>query len=348
VIAFLSLLALAEEPLVPPPVDAPVVDVHPTDALPVEVPSVDPIVPMSGAELVDEAWRRIDLHDFEGARIVAEQARDRNDDARTRAIVALGAAWELDGEPAKALALYEEARAAGLEGKLADDVIFRVAECHAALGHYPEAFAELDQLGDPELRPYLDNKKIHLARGTWQMWNGQREDGQEELAAALSGIGSDEVTWYQARARAAVATDLCDQANAIVFPAKDKKLVKALRARTGLILDAEAQVVAALELKEPEWGLQGLLVLGIAYERVADDLLYHPIPKQLKTDEQRAMYEAAVREKVDVLFVKASRYFGDGLDAATRLGWDSPRVDALEQARASVLAKIAPTQMSPP
>ncbi len=329
-IAFFSWLAFADEPV--------------AVELPALVPEEARIVPMSGSDLVDEAWRRIDLRDYEGARIVAEQARSRGDEAKVRATVALGAAWELDGEPSKALPLYGEARVAGVEGDLAEHVTFRVAECHAALGQFAEAFTELEKLGDPDARPYLDAKKLHLLRGTWLLESGEREAGQAELAGALDGIGSDEVTWYQARARAAVATDLCEQANAVPFPEKDKKLVKALKARTALILAAEAQVVAALGLKEPEWGLQGLLVLGLAYEHVADDLLAVPVPKKLKTDEQRAMYAEGVKAKVDALYVKSSRYLGEGLDAATRLSWTGPRVAKLQEAHAAVLAKVAPTR----
>lgn len=333
-IAWFSWLAFADEP----------VGVE----LPALVPEEARILPMSGAELVDEAWRRIDLRDYEGARIVAEQARSRGDEASVRATVALGAAWELDGDPARALPLYAEARAAGIDGELAEHVTFRVAECHSALGQYAEAFAELEKLGDPDTRPYLDAKKLHLLRGTWLLESGEREAGQVELAAALSGIGADELTWYQARARAAVATDLCDQANAVPFPEKDKKLVKALKARTELILAAEAQVVAALDLKEPEWGLQGLLVLGLAYEHVADDLLAVPVPKKLKTDAQRGLYVEGVRAKVDALYVKSSRYLGEGIDAATRLSWESPRVAKLQEAHAAVLAKVAPVALPTP
>lgn len=335
-------IAFAQDPSPAPSPDGALV-LDPDPAL-VHDPALSPlpteVTPRSPDELVDEAWRRIDLRDYEGTRIVAEEAIARDPAVKLRATAAIAASYELDGDPDRGLAMYREVLAADPTGDLANHMHMRIAECLGALGRYDEALAELAILGDPAAWPYLDGKKIRLLRGTWWLEMGDREAGMAELGDALSGMAVDDVRYYQAEARAAIAHDLLDQAGALSFDDHQKRTVKHLQARTALILDAEKQVVEAINLKEPEWALQGLLDLGGAYEKVGDDLLGVPPPHKLKTQEQRELYASTLQKKVQVLYVKASRYDEQGLELAARLSWKSRRIASLEAALAEVQPKI--------
>lgn len=333
VLQLLIAVALAQDPASAPITDA---STPPLAPLPMDVPT-----PKSADQLVDEAWRRIDLRDYEGTRIVAEEAIARDPAVKLRATAAIAASYELDGDPTRGLGLYREVLAAEPTGDLANHMHMRIAECLGALGQYDDALAELAILGDPAAWPYLDGKKMRLLRGTWWLQMGDRDAGLRELGDTLSGMSVDDVRFYQAEARAAIAHDLLDQAAALGFDDHEKRTVKHLRARTALILDAEKQVIEAIDLKEPEWALQGLLDLGGAYEKVGDELLGVPPSHKLKTPEQRELYAAALQEKVQVLYVKSSRYYEQGLELATRLSWKSRRIAALEAALAEVQPKIA-------
>lgn len=332
-VVFAAVTALAGEPVVadPPPGEV--------TALP---PDDQRLVPASSAEMLDEAWRRIDLHDFEGARMLAEQVLSRADDQQVRALAALGGAWELQGDDAQALTLYERALAASPPPDLRTHLLFRQAEALGKLGRPADALAALGQLGDPEEHPYLDSLKIRLLEGILSVEAGDRELGFARIDQTLDGIGVDEVTWYQARARLVRADDLCDQADAQALVGKDKEQVRALQARAALILRAEGEIVTVLKLQEPEWGLRGLLRLGESYERLADEMIALSPPKKLRRASQRELYTSEVRAKAVDLYVKSSRYYGQGLDVAVRLSWKSAVVRQLEDAQARALKKAMP------
>jgi hypothetical protein len=335
-------IALADEPVAPVPAgpEAATTSLPPltSDATTLS----DGPAPMSAEQLLDEAWHRIDLRDYEGTRIVAEQVIARDAALKPRATAAIAASYEYDGDPERALGMYRAILDADPSGDLAPHMHMRIAECLGAVGKYTDALAELAILGDPAKWPYLDEKKIRLLGGSWQLASGDRTGGTLALGEALAGMGPDEDAYYQALARAAIAKDLVAQADTYEFGAKEKRTVKALKARTALILQAEDQVVAAIDLKEPEWALEGLLVLGGAYERVGDDLLTVPPSKKLKTPEQRELYATTLKERVQILYVKSARYDEQGIDLATRLLWKSHRIAELETALAEVRTKITP------
>jgi tetratricopeptide (TPR) repeat protein len=309
-----------------------------------DVPTAAPVVePATGDELVTEAWRRVEIGDFEGSRIVAQQAIDRDPAAWGRATAAIGASWELAGDPGRAIPVYDSVLMRDPTGPLADHMRLRLAECYGALGDTDAAFARLATLGDPADRAPDDALKIRLLTGIWQLDSGDRKHGLKTLGAALGGAPAGHVTFYQAKARAAIARSLCAQSNELGLVGSQKKQVKLLKQRTDLILAAERQVEASAELEEPEWVMEGLLVLGEAYEHVGDDLIGLPPPPELAAnDEAIGIWNETVKKKADVLYTKASVYYDQGIEVSTRLTWTSPRLAKLEAAKAAVETKVAP------
>lgn len=298
--------------------------------------------PATPEELVTEAWRRIDLADFEGARIVARQAIAGAPDAevQARATAAVGAALELEGRPAEALPFYAEVLRLSNDPVLAQHMHFRTAESLGVLGRYDEARAALARLGDPADHPRLDALKIELLLGIWLVESGERDAGLKALGEQLAGIGPDEIAFHQAKARATVARALCDEAAELALEGRERKQVKRISQRATLIRAAEKQVVAAIELKEPEWALEGLLVLGAAYERVGDDMLALPLPRSVVRAGLEADYATLMHDRVEILWVKAGKHYDQGVDLAVRLDWRSRRIAQLEAASTAVWAKV--------
>ena len=150
---------------------------------------------------------------------------------------------------------------------------------------------------------------------------------------------AEQVTFYQAKARMAWARVLADQALKLDMRGREKKVVAELQARAQLLADVEGQVTAAAQLQEPEWVLEGLLILGEAYAGIGAALIDSSRPKRL-TDGQLTEYDALMDQHAMVVLTKGSRAYGSGIDLAARLGWQSRRVEQLDVAKAKLDAHI--------
>jgi tetratricopeptide (TPR) repeat protein len=331
-------LAAAEDSPETAAVEAPA-EVLPEVTPPTTVAEPEP-APASGEELLEEAWRRVDEGDWEGARIVAELALTREPEVHDRARAALGASWELEGKPERAIPLYEQVLSATQNAELQDHMRLRIAECYGQLGQPVEALRRLEALEASHEWMLVDQLKIDLLRGVWLLESGERKPGLKALKVALRDAPPDEVAFYQAKARATLARVLCEDAAALPLDGSEKKAKKNIEKRAELIATAEKQVVGAIQLQEPEWALDGLLTLGRAYERIGDDMLAMPVPKSIDTPERRQMYDELLNDRVEVLYVKATKYYEKGLDLAVRLSWRSRRIAMLEDALGAATAKV--------
>lgn len=297
----------------------------------------DPVAQASAAELVRLAGMRMDERDYEGGRVLLDQALDRPG-ADVDAILYLrGISWELDGDPARAIRLYDEGLARWPTGPLADDRIFRKAESLGALDLSEEALDVLDTLRVRDLAP-LDAGKYRLVEGALLLQVGREGRGLRRLRRALSDVPRDALTFYRAKARAAVADHLARESAALHLDVGPRRQRRRLRRRAVLISDVERQVTTIADLAEPEWVMAGLLALAGAYEQLGDDLVTHRRPSL--TPEQAEIYEEEIRARVETVWVKATRAHQLGLDLAGRVHWDGRRVDALAEAKQRVIAKI--------
>lgn len=296
--------------------------------------------PADAAELLDLARLRLDQGDEDGARIVILQALERPEVDADAATYLLGLAWELGGDPAQGLALYDEGLARWPTSALSPDRAYRRAEAFAALGRPAEALTALEVLGRYPLDA-RDQRKVALSRATWTVAAGRTGPGLRLLRDALADLPASDLPWQQARARATLAGWLADEAAELHLDVPEKKVVKRLEERLALIRRVEKEATAIAALDQPEWVLDAVLTLGAAYEALADDLAAHRRPRRL-TPDQLALYEPAVAEKIDAARVKALRAYDLGLDMAVRIGWTGPGVEPLRAARDALSARIRP------
>ncbi len=315
-LALLTLAALAQEP-----------------AAPVQVL----LLGDSADERLDDARQRIRTEDYQGARILVQQVLDLAESHHEEATYLLGVTWELDSQPARALQVYESALERWPEGELADSLRFRCAEATATLGDPKRALALLRQV--EEVPDPASQLKVELVQGIWLVQAKRERRGLKLLAQALASADPSQMSFYQAKARATVAATMLDDAAELSLDTRQRRQVRHLEQRAVLIEEAFDQVKAIAALQEPEWLLEGMLLMGRAYESLGDDLLTSREPRGL-TEDQLVIYREGVAEKVVTVWVRAQRYYAQGLQYATQLDWRSRRVGELQRAYDAVVPKL--------
>ncbi len=292
----------------------------------------------TAAALLDVARVRLDVGDAEGARVVLREALARADVDADAATYLMGLAWERDGDPSQAVALYDRGLAAWPASPLTPDRLFRRAEALAALGRPEEALDTLARLARDGLDP-SDVAKVTLAEGALWIETGRTRVGLRALADVLPTLAPDQLAVYQARARAMLARTLADEAAALHFRVGDRRQARRLEARARLIRRIEQEVAAVAALDEPEWVLDGVLTYGGALEALAADLEASRRPRRL-TPAQRAIYDEEVGKRIDTLRVKAARTYALGVDLVDRVAWSGPRADAVRARHTELVSEI--------
>lgn len=283
------------------------------------------------ATFVDQAVDRIHSGDYPGALILLDESGRHPDADPDRLSYLRGVTLELSGEAQAAIGLYDEGTAMWPDSPHSDDRIFRAAEATATLGEPRRALRRLNKL-DATHFSEDDALKLQLVTGIAQLTAGRARRGTAQLSEALDAAGPDQVRFYQAKARIAWARLLAEQSADLPLRGGEKRVVRRMTQRAALVADIEAQVTSAARLQEPEWVLDGLLVLGQAYTDIGDAMLNSSAPRKL-TAAQREQYDAQLKGYALDILLKGSRHYGSGIELAVRLGWQSRRVAQLQQAK---------------
>lgn len=270
----------------------------------------------------EEAVARRKSGDTEGA-IQRLAWLERQNPGDFAVLYQLGLAYEARGDFEAALTVYDRMAGDDPQGSYALDWGFRRALCLEELGQYEEALAEYRALPVP-----ADGQKAAtLALAT-------------EVAALEAGRGSirsvekaiDRAShdpWMCAKAHVAIATHLLDESKGLEFDVGQRRQVKHLKARAGLIVDAESHIAAAVRLEQVEWILRGMLALGDAYADLADDLEGSRPPRGADP----STYGAALEQKSQVIRAKAYTAYDQGLVVAGRFAVQGELPETLKSRR---------------
>ncbi|MFT4976864.1 MAG: hypothetical protein ACI8S6_002769, partial [Myxococcota bacterium] len=223
---------------------------------------------------------------------------------------------------------YDDVVASGAEASLRHDAAFRRAIVLEDMGDHRASLKQIKALSSAEEWTEAESVSLELCRGIAELSSGRSRRGVERLESGLAALeGSTEQTWMRARARAARARYLLDEA-AVLELKGDKKAARRLSARNALMIAAEQQVLAIVQLGETEYILVGLQEVGDAYLRLHDDLLAAPAPRKLDAA-MVVIYTEAVASKAGILKRKARQYYGTGLRFAEEAGWEGGARDSL-------------------
>jgi tetratricopeptide (TPR) repeat protein len=299
-------------------------------------------------DLLHLARERLRHGDYEGVRIVAEQALEIPGDHQRTAQYLIAMSLELGGDPDEALRLYDALEAAWAVSAVPDDLRFRRAECLGRLGRYGEARAELGRLTRVE-RPALDQLKIDALLGIWTLELGHTRRGLRSLERTLAGAEAGVGTYYQAAARHAILAGAIDDAEQIAFVGGDRAKRRDLERRTGLIRIANDQLAAIILTDETSFSLDGFLRLGRAHASLGRALLDES-PIRGLTDEQLAINRGLLEERVRAIWVRGTLYYDRGIQLAARMGWTGEPVPTLRAEHEALVDQVdgMPVSSGPP
>jgi len=307
-------------------------DLPAPDARP--APAADVAFGKTLEESIDEAiaLRRAGNHDGARALLIALEPQ----------VPAASLSWylyqrgiceELDGEPDAARAFYE--RVIELGGDAAIDAHFRRALVLEDLGFHDAALQEVLALDRVRGLSAEDELDLALQRGISELNTGKRARGIRRIQAALDATeGGNTKSYLRAKARYHLARALLEEADALSLQGPEKRVAKRVVRRAVAIKAAEAQIIALTALQEPEWVLASLITLGDSYRSLGAALRVSTPPKRLDAGE-RAVYAAEMTKKAEIVETKAFHAYDQGVALATRLAWESKRVEELKERRAA-------------
>ncbi|MFK7930558.1 MAG: hypothetical protein AB8H79_20390, partial [Myxococcota bacterium] len=196
-----------------------------------------------------------------------------------------------------------------------------------------EALKALDDLRDADLA------KIRLNEAYFRAQFIKPKKARKALIKALSKVEPGLVSYYEAKAWAALSDERLDRADEIDLGLRERKLKKALKKRIALMRQGDEILRQAVALKEPDAVFAGLLRLAESFEALGDDMLAAEDPKSL-TPAQLQIYRDGVAEQAEASWARAVQYLDGGVTVAQTVEWTGTHVDALRDQRARLMKKV--------
>lgn len=293
---------------------------------------------------LEEGWRRIDLGDFVGARLIAAEAERVDPEAAPDAHYLTGVAWELERDHGRAIATFRDVVTQFPGHARARDAQFRLAVTWADRGRPDRALEELRAVGSRHAIRAEDTSgndllKIELCRATWIYASGHEVRGERLIARALAKAEPTQLTWFTAGAHAAILTHELEISEGIEFAVSDHLIPEQVADRGAHVERARAELDAIIALNEPWYVLEALDHFGASYVDLADDLL--DAPRATGLDEvSEAILNATIESRATDQLVKAQQYYQLGVDLALRIHWIGPETAKLQEAAEAVGARV--------
>ena len=300
-------------------------------------------IPLSQAELLDEgvALRRIGA--FDEADVALQQAASLTEGLNKQVQYQIGVLHEVQERWSEAIDVYEAVAERWPGTETAADARFRRAYCLEELGDHKAATGAVKALQRDGKWSADDQRTMNLQRGITELRAGQERKGIRRILKQLSS-GEDDRSWIRAKARLALVRAQVSAAQSVALVG-DRKAARRLKQRASLISAAENQAIVMFNLGEPEFALEGLLLLGDAYLALYEDMLSYPPPKSITPAEHEA-YRDVVEQKAAILKAKAHARYDEGVRVAARTQWVGSVTQRLMKKRDATRDAVVPDQSS--
>jgi TolA-binding protein len=145
--------------------------------------------------------------------------------------------------------------------------------------------------------------------------------------------------YFAAKAKYLQAEQVFAKYDVLKLGSNPKNLKKELEAKAKMNIEVNKAYEAVLPYKQAEWTLASLYRIGYAKQRFAETLFEAPVPKELKTDEEKAMYQDQLAEVAAPIEDAALELYKNAAKVATELKvvneWTRKTLEALAKLRPS-------------
>jgi len=303
-------------------------------------PEVIEVAPTQ-SELLEEgvALRRVGA--FDDAYSMLVQAQSLHEGHGDQVAYQLGVLHEVQERWGDAIAVYADVASQWPKSDTASDARFRRAYCLEELGQHKEAIAAVRSLQSDGRWSDADERTMQLQRGITEIRAGKTRKGIRRVLKHLSS-GTDNRSWIRAKSRLALVRAQT-QAAAEIDLKGDKKAARRLKKRAQLIAASEKQAIVMFNLGEPEFALEGLMLLGDAYLLLYTDMLSYPPPRSISAADQES-YREVVKQKAQILKTKAHARYDEGVRVAARTQWVGSVTQRLKDKRTETADSTEPSQ----
>lgn len=226
----------------------------------------------------------------------------------------------------------EAAQEYGSTGK-GTEASFRAADAHWHLGENAAALAILERIASDSLADPLKRVEAEVKRAVILLELDEPQQAERLLRAALhslTGELKDEVVdrALQSRAQfqlAEVFRTYFQQAPLNPSTSSQEKLLADLEYKAQMLLGAQGHYLRCIRLGHAEWATASGYRIGELYQDLHSQLDNAQIPEDLD-EEQAALYQEELRDKIQVLIGKAIKAYERTLATALRVGAQNPFV----------------------
>ena len=308
----------------------------PDDSVALSPPEATAQAP-SQRELLDEgvALRRIGA--FGDAEDMLSRASALTGEADEEVAYQSGVLLEVQERWADAASKYLEVAERWPQSASAKDARFRRAYCLEELGDHKGATQAVKRLQREGQWSLADERTMALQRGITEVRGGKTRRGVRRILRALDS-GQDDRTWIRAKARLALVRAQLERAAKIKLRG-DKRAAKRLKKRAALLSAAEKQAIVMFNLGEPEFALEGLLLLGDGYMELYETMVTYVPPRSVDDPET---YREVVMSKAAILKTKAHARYDEGVRVAARTQWVGSVTGRLQAKRDRLAPQLDP------
>jgi tetratricopeptide (TPR) repeat protein len=238
------------------------------------------------------------------------------------------------------------------------DAAFRVAEVLYHLERFHEAVEVLSVIA--ERRDLSVDKRIEARtqQGICELESGDADTAEKTLRTALALYlehpDKDLIDEYfpgQAQFFVGEIFRLRYESVALDANKSTDKLAQDLEYKSELLLSAQGHYLRAIRIGNGHWATASGQRIGQLYENMYQHMVNAPAPADLARDEQD-VYRAELRKKIRILISKAITVYERTIEAAERIGAQSPFVEetrqSLRRMKELLLAEAKAEEEEPP
>jgi tetratricopeptide (TPR) repeat protein len=246
-------------------------------------------------------------------------------DYRILAMYNLALTHERLKEHPRSIELYKAIRKEKPQSEEARDAHFRLAAAYLIVKDFPLAVKTYAFLAEEKDVKTSDRLEIlgslglayfHLKRYTEAEDAFRRTLRLFEKESKNEYLGND---FFAAMAQFHIARIYDLRFRERAFRSEKEKLKEDLNYKASQLLTAQAHYIRAIRIRNPKWVVASLYQIGEMYQKMYDDMLNAPIPKDLDAEEKK-VYQDMLKKKIRVLLDKAIIAYEKNLQAAENFG----------------------------